>query len=326
MKPAPPSVSVAMCTYNGAAYLAQQLRSITEQSVPPLEIIVADDGSTDGTTEIIREAQTRSQVPITILEGGTPRFGIKANFERSMRACGGDFIALADQDDMWEPDRLARMLPLAFDNGNAAPRLIYENPQLINHRGEPIGQSFWELASVRPRSPIWKNLLLGNFIPGCTMLFPRRFLPNLLPLPAEAILHDWWIALMFALHGELQLLAPPRMSYRLHDTNAQGIGDRQRALAVLRSRRLRPVAAGNYAAAHLQASAVQRRLVDRGLSYPSEFDTFLSVVRNPAVLRPLALLRLRVTRGNAWKTARSLAASVLVDDELLRNQSDTRYE
>ena len=104
--PTAPTVSVVMATYNGAAYVAEQLRSILEQRCPPLEIVIGDDQSTDDTVQTIGEMASTSGIPIDLVVNET-RLGHADNFLRAAVRARGDLIALADQDDVWLPDKLA---------------------------------------------------------------------------------------------------------------------------------------------------------------------------------------------------------------------------
>ena len=106
-KPEKDRISVAMCTYNGERFLAQQLVSIAQQSRPPDELVVCDDGSTDRTVAMIREFAVSVRYPVRVFEN-EHNLGVAANFERAIRLCEGNLIALADQDDIWYPIRLER--------------------------------------------------------------------------------------------------------------------------------------------------------------------------------------------------------------------------
>jgi len=102
------TVSVALCTYNGAAYLGEQLDSIVAQSRPPDELVVCDDGSTDGTVGLLQAFVPEAPFPVRLYRNERNR-GFAKNFERAISLCTGDFIALSDQDDVWKPEKLARL-------------------------------------------------------------------------------------------------------------------------------------------------------------------------------------------------------------------------
>src|SRR5688572_29064227 len=107
----PRSISAVMCTYNGERFLREQLDSIVNQSITVDEIIVADDGSTDDTLRIIADLVERLEcdgprIGVTVLAAEARPLGVSRNFERALRASRGEIVFLADQDDVWRPDRI----------------------------------------------------------------------------------------------------------------------------------------------------------------------------------------------------------------------------
>ncbi|MFT4918317.1 MAG: glycosyltransferase involved in cell wall biosynthesis, partial [Zhongshania aliphaticivorans] len=98
-----PKISVAMCTYNGERFLAEQLDSILNQTYKNIELVVVDDVSTDGTLRLLDEYAARDG-RIRVIRN-SENIGFVRNFEKAMGACSGEFIALADQDDIWFPEK-----------------------------------------------------------------------------------------------------------------------------------------------------------------------------------------------------------------------------
>src|SRR5215210_7844615 len=106
--------SVALCTYNGARFLREQLQSIAEQQTPPFELVLSDDASSDDTFAIAREFARSAAFPVELHRNPT-RIGTVANFDQTISRCRGEVIFLCDQDDVWRPDKIGRMLP-RFDD------------------------------------------------------------------------------------------------------------------------------------------------------------------------------------------------------------------
>src|SRR5215470_8302349 len=100
-----PAISVAMCTYNGARFLAEQLGSLAAQSRLPDELVVCDDGSTDESAEIVKDFARHAPFPVR-LEVNEENLGATKNFEKAIGLCRGEVIALSDQDDVWYPKKL----------------------------------------------------------------------------------------------------------------------------------------------------------------------------------------------------------------------------
>ena len=193
-------VSVVVCTLNGENYLREQLQSILSQTSPPDEIIISDDGSTDSTLQIVAEfvaARGGSRAPVWQVETRDKPLGVSKNFASALRRARGEFIALADQDDVWEPDRLQSALS-QFDDGVL---LVHSDATLIDSSGRPGGTL---MSALRLTSNERSNLLGGralsallrrNSVTGATMMIRSSLLEQALPVP-DGWIHDEWHALL----------------------------------------------------------------------------------------------------------------------------------
>ena len=178
-----PSVSVALCTYNGARFIAPQLRSILAQGDRIAEIVVADDGSRDATLDIVRAIAAESKaagsaVEFRILDGSGGN-GVTKNFERAVSACRHDLIALSDQDDVWRADRLA--LQLAQFEAQDDLTLLFGDARLVDENGAPLGSNLFSTLEVDDasraaihRGDAFDVLLRRNLVTGATVLFRPR--------------------------------------------------------------------------------------------------------------------------------------------------------
>ena len=136
-----PLVSIALCTYNGEVFLQEQLNSLLNQTYTTIEIIAVDDASTDSTRSILeKKASTDSRLKVFINE---KNIGYNKNFEKAISLCSGDFIAISDQDDIWEAEKIGKMMRqwpegaqfiyslsgnftgTDFENRTAAPHVVY---------------------------------------------------------------------------------------------------------------------------------------------------------------------------------------------------------
>ena len=102
-------ISIALCTYNGDPYLSELLESLAGQDFRPCELVVCDDGSTDSTLSILNEFEHVAPFPIRIFNN-TENLGVIKNFEKALSLCTGDYIAPCDQDDIWQPEKLERLV------------------------------------------------------------------------------------------------------------------------------------------------------------------------------------------------------------------------
>ena len=219
-------VSVVVCTYNGERYLRDQLQSILDQTMPPDEIIVSDDGSTDSTLEIIEEFASSNgvaQTPVWRVATRTKPLGVSGNFASALKKAMGEFIALADQDDVWEPDRLEKGLA-HFSNGVL---LVHSDATLIEASGRPIGTL---MSALRLTSSERRNLLRGlaltallrrNVVTGATTMIRASLLEQALPIP-EGWVQDEWLALVAAAQGGVFFQEDLLIRYRQHGKNEIG--------------------------------------------------------------------------------------------------------
>jgi glycosyltransferase involved in cell wall biosynthesis len=220
-----PSISIAMCTFNGAKFLEEQLQSFVSQTVLPNELIICDDRSTDGSWEIL-EAFSRS-APFTVrLTANPERLGSAHNFEKAIGMCRGEVIALSDQDDVWLPRKLEILLKTLETDPGAA--YVFSDAEIIQEEGAPLGLGLWEVKDFSPEQASnvfalgqFELLLRSNVVTGCTMAFRSSFRNMFLPVPRHWI-HDHWIALVGSsiAHG---VVVPDRLvRYRKHASQQIG--------------------------------------------------------------------------------------------------------
>jgi glycosyltransferase involved in cell wall biosynthesis len=226
------SISVALCTHNGARFIAEQVRSICLQSLPPTEIVLSDDASTDGGVEVARatlEACLRERPGLAIdfrVIRNRPALRVTKNFEQAARACTGDLIALSDQDDVWHPDRLARMVA-QFDQ-RPDLLLLHTDARLVDGALKDLGQSLFHALEVQPFELAWIHggrafdvFLRRNLVTGATTLFRRALLEQALDFPKEW-LHDEWLGIVASAIGRVDVLEEALIDYRQHESNQIG--------------------------------------------------------------------------------------------------------
>jgi glycosyltransferase involved in cell wall biosynthesis len=229
-----PTISVALCSFNGERFIAEQIGSILAQTRPPDEIVLSDDASTDSTVPIVEDAVAEfaaanpgSHLKLRVIRNPRP-LGVVRNFEQAVTATTGELIALCDQDDRWAADRIQR----AFDVFDQNPDwlLVHSDANLIAADGTPLGDSLFDALSITPRelaqihSGDGLSTLLGrNVVTGATTMFRRSLLSAALPFPADWI-HDEWLAVLAAAVGRVDFLPLRLIDYRQHGGNAIGAG------------------------------------------------------------------------------------------------------
>lgn len=263
-------VSVALCTYNGAAYIEEQLHSIAGQDGLVAEIVVADDGSRDATLDLVRAfgAELRasgSPIEVRVLDGRGGN-GVTKNFERAVRACRFELVALSDQDDRWLPGRLAMQLR-EFD-ADPGLLLLAADARLVDAAGQPLGATLLQTLEVTEqtrtalRERPFATLLRRNLVTGATAVFRRELLDTALPFPAEWV-HDEWLAIMAAARRGIALLEQPVIDYRQHGGNQ--IGVRAPTLANKVRRVLQPRGSRNRDLA-VRSAVLAEKLAEDGFS------------------------------------------------------------
>lgn len=222
-----PTVSVALCTRNGAAYVGEQVRSILSQQPPPAEIVVGDDASTDDTLAVIEQAVADSGVDVRLrIQRRQAPLGVVGNFAATIEACTGDLVALSDQDDVWAPGKLAALAARFVADPELL--LVHTDARLVDTDGAPLGLRLLEAleATEAERAGLesgdaYAVLLRRNLVTGATVVFRRSLAESAAPFPADWV-HDEWLAVLAAALGRLRLDPEPRIDYRQHGANEIG--------------------------------------------------------------------------------------------------------
>lgn len=238
-----PTISVVLCTYNGERYLPSQLASIETQSRTPDELIIRDDASSDSTFSILQDFASETVIPVRLTQNPT-RLGVSANFQAAIADATGDYLALCDQDDVWNPEKLhvlARILDAEADIAGAAT-----DARRIDAGGRELpGGTMWQTTRFSPaerrimnRSREIAPLLRGNVIPGACLMFRASFRDLLLPFSTYSY-YDYWISLLLQSVGGLAYVDRPLQSYRLHSENAVGVPSGLTGLRLVRARNMK---------------------------------------------------------------------------------------
>jgi glycosyltransferase involved in cell wall biosynthesis len=220
------NISVALTSFNGEKYIAEQLYSILNQSLPPSEIIICDDSSTDNTIKIIEEI---AKVYTTIkLFKSKKQIGVIQNFSKAIQLCSENYIALSDQDDIWELNKLEHQLfviqnhELKSNKLNAV--LVVHDLKTFEKTEEFLLNSLWDKLGFNHLNPN-KNISFTNKYYGCTMFFNRSLCDLINPIPNNVAMHDHWIALNASDLGSIIIIQKPLINYRRHQNNITSIPD-----------------------------------------------------------------------------------------------------
>jgi len=292
-----------MATYNGERYLPEQLTSIGRQTEKQWKLHVRDDISDDNTWQLLNDFAGRYPGKVELARN-SERLGAKENFARLLLEVQepGDYV-FCDQDDIWEPEKLQRLqgklreseregtVPGKIGSGEGflegmerkdLPVLVYSDATVINREGEVVAESFVAQTGVfLPEKRVMESLILCNCVQGAAAMW-NQSLQEIVgehALPEEALMHDWWLALVAAGHGRIVFLPEKLSRYRQHTDNVVGGFDRREWHRTVRrklgSGKIRSLVESNHHMQDLrrgQAEAYQRLYGDRRVERYLEID------------------------------------------------------
>lgn len=258
-------LSVALCTYDGEAYLNEQLQSFAAQTRLPDELVVCDDRSQDGSVRVVEEFARRAPFPVRLFVN-EKNLGSTKNFERAIRLCEGDLIALSDQDDVWRPDKLRRLEEALEDRGKG---LSFTNGEIVDESLRSLGRSVWEALRFGEserrmfrEGRAFSVLIERNVVTGAALCFRSELREIILPLPENLvhdggrIIHDGWTGIIVSAVSDLAYVPEKLFLYRQHARQQLG------AMSVFEEKE-----DGPGAAARLRAAARRRNLFSTELEY-----------------------------------------------------------
>ena len=206
-------ISVALAAYKGEQYIAEQLDSILPQLGENDEIIVSDDYPEGQTRSVIQKYAEKDE-RVKYIEGRGK--GVVENFENALNACSGDVIFLCDQDDVWMPDKVSRVMEEIAMGAD----LVLHDAAVTDGNLNITEPSFF---AIHGSNADFSHNLIRNTFVGCCMAFTRQVMLDTLPFPKELPMHDWWIALSAIKLGyKVTLLRKPLIKWRRHGSNVTG--------------------------------------------------------------------------------------------------------
>ena len=216
-------IDILLSTYNGEKYLKKQLDSLFSQSYQKFKLIARDDGSIDGTKEILNFYDTE-------LVSSNENLGVKKSFETLLKyACENSdakYFMFCDQDDVWNHDKIEKtfekMLELENLYGDNISLLVHTDLEVVNESLETLSSSMWRSEYINPKANTLNKLLMQNTITGCTMMINRTLAMKSLSISSKAIMHDWWIGLIVGAFGKIGFIEESTIKYRQHGKNDTG--------------------------------------------------------------------------------------------------------
>ncbi len=222
-------IDILLSTYNGKTYIAAFLQSLANQSYTDWRLLVRDDGSNDGTLEILESITKDWRQEVKVLPMTTSHIGAKNSFEQLMLVSNGEYCAFADQDDVWLEHKLElsmqRMKEMEVKYGSERALIVHSDMKVVDENLQELSPSFWKYSNLRPDILETDVHYLGvtNCLTGCTMLINREARRLSLPIPDNAYMHDAWIGVkVLSEGGKINYIKDSTLFYRQHGDNTLG--------------------------------------------------------------------------------------------------------
>lgn len=206
------TVSVAMATFNGARWLKPQLDSFAQQTRPPDEVVITDDGSTDDTEGVVAAFAATAPFPVRFVRN-VERLGFNGNFARAIGLTTGDVVFISDQDDVWYPGKMERVL--ALFQARPGCLCVVNDQAIADADGRETGGTVLGNVRALGRPDGWYG-------PGCCTALRRTLMPIVEPFAGNVVAYDHWINTLAEAIGRRRVLDVPLQMYRRHGNNASG--------------------------------------------------------------------------------------------------------
>ena len=214
-------VDILLATYNGEKYLREQIDSILNQTHAEFRLLISDDGSKDGTREILNEYKEKdSRIEVFFQENN---LGVVKNFEFLLGKVEAKYYMFSDQDDIWKETKIEKSLNRIEEGFD----LVYSDLEVVDENLNVTYSSYWKLKGIYNKIKKYNNfeaLYLNNFVTGCTLISRKELINTFMPLPntSKFVLHDYWISLIISQNGKIAYIEEPLIKYRQHKNNKVG--------------------------------------------------------------------------------------------------------
>lgn len=214
-------VDILLATYNGEKYIREQIDSILNQTHKEFRLLISDDGSTDGTRDILNEYKAKDErIEVFMQE---ENLGVVKNFEFLLGKVDAKYYMFSDQDDIWKAEKIEKSLKKIEEGFD----LVYSDLEVVDENLNVTYESYWKLKGIYKKIKKYNNfesLYLNNFITGCTVISKKELIDSFMPLPntSKFVLHDYWISLIVSQNGKIAYVEEPLIKYRQHKNNKVG--------------------------------------------------------------------------------------------------------
>lgn len=226
-------VEILMGVYNGEKYISKQIESILNQTYSDWHLTIRDDASTDGTWDILQKFKSILPDKIRCERNETNSGSPKENFFRLISGSEEEYWMTCDHDDVWLEDKisitLSEMKRLEKEGGEDLPLLVHTDLRVVDEELKTISPSMIRAQKLNPNGKSLSRLLVQNNVTGCTMMGNRKLREMVKTLPEEALMHDWYYALVAAAFGKIGFANEQTILYRQHGDNQVGAKEARKA-------------------------------------------------------------------------------------------------
>jgi glycosyltransferase involved in cell wall biosynthesis len=296
------TVCILMATFNGEKYVRKQLESIINQTFENWKLFIRDDGSSDKTVKIIEEFCKKFHEKFFLISNKNKHFGLKESYNQLLSLVQSSYYMFSDQDDWWLPDKIEitykRMKILEKEFGSGVPILIHTDLAVADEKLEIISKSFSKFQNLKAwKIKSFNRLLVQNVVSGCTVMINRKLRDLALPIPLEALMHDWWLGLVASAFGIVDYINCPTILYRQHGVNVVGAKEWNINLMIRSLMKLREKAE-SITNTITQARYFFQRYQDKLNERDYEIARAFSIIKNDSFInKRLKLIRYRLFKA-----------------------------
>ena len=222
------NVEILLAVYNGEKYLEEQIQSIISQDTDDWHLTISDDGSTDSSAKIIESYVEKYPSKMTRVFSGKHFGSARDHFFWLMSQCNSSYIQFCDQDDIWHKDKVRllheEMIKVEIEYGTTVPVLVFSDQNVVDSELKILATSLMKLQQQNSNGTDYRNIIFQNIVSGCTMEINGALaaLAGKCNEITNAIMHDWWLAIVATKFGRIAYLPQPTIDYRQHEYNDVG--------------------------------------------------------------------------------------------------------
>jgi len=219
-------IEILLAAHNGEEYIEEQINSIFNQNHDDIKLLVFDDCSNDNTPKILKEIQSNRPDKISLFWNYKVPVGPIQVYSKLLSLSKAQYLMFCDQDDVWLPKKISKSISaiksLEKKFGKDTPLLVHTDLEVVDRSLNSLHSSFCKYIGLNPHKANMNNILVQNVVTGSTILINRSLANICTPILSEALMHDWWIAIIAFTKGHVHFIDEATIKYRQHSENVVG--------------------------------------------------------------------------------------------------------